>query len=180
MATHSDLTTFLAELDSRRRRLAHLARSGSGELRDEVKAADEQLLTAQEELRVQDEELQAARLVAQLTSGDYDAEFADAPTAYLRTDRAGLVLDANAATRSLMTWPLLRWSRRPFVAQFTLPTRGTVRSMIGRAARHAGCVTGEATLRRPEDREIPVKLAAVASPFADVLRWAVIPVDAQP
>lgn len=77
-----------------------------------------------------------------------------------------------------MTWPLLCWSRRPFVAQFTLSTRGTVRSMIGRAARHAGCVTREATLRRPEDREIPVKPAAVASPFADALRWAVIPVDA--
>lgn len=180
MATHSDLTTFLAELDSRRRRLARLARSGPGELRDEVEAPGEELLTAQGELRVQDEKLQAARLVAQLTSGEYGAEFADAPTAYLRTDRTGLVLEANAAARGLMTWPLLRWSRRPFVAQFTLPTRGTVRSMISRVARHAGCVTGEATLRRPEDREIPVKLAVAASPFADALRWAVIPVDAQP
>jgi hypothetical protein len=34
-------------------------------------------------------------------------------------------------------------------------------------------------LRRPEDCEIPVKLAAAANPVADALRWAVLPVDAQ-
>jgi PAS domain-containing protein len=136
-------------------------------------------LTAQEELRVQDEELHAARLAAHLTSNEYEAAFAGANTAYLRTDRAGLVIEVDGAARNLMTWPLLRWSRRPFVAQFTLPTRGTVRSMISRAVRNGGCVTGEATQRRLDDRELPVKLAAAASPFADALRWAVIPPDAE-
>jgi PAS domain-containing protein len=180
MAVRPDLTRFLTELDSYRMRLNSLADRESGDVREEVRAASDELLAAREELCVQEQELEAARAAAFLTGAEYERAFADSAIACLRTNAHGLIVEANFAARELLTWPLVSWSRRPLAIHFTLPTRPIVRSLISRARRYTGHVTGDASLQRPLGRETPVRLAVVGNASTKILRWAVLPFAAQP
>lgn len=179
MAARPDFTRFLTELDSHRLRLETLAEKESGDLRDEVRAASDQLLAAREELCVQEQELETARAAAFLTGADYERAFGQTAIACLRTNPHGLIVEANYAARELLTWPLVSWSRRPLTIHFTLPTRPIVRSLISRARRYTGHVTGDASLQRPLGKETRVRLAVVGNASTRTLRWAVMPLAPQ-
>src|SRR5215468_2583404 len=175
MSARPELARFLTELDSHRLRLESLAEKQSGDVRDEVRAASDQLLAAREELCMQQQELEAAQAAAFVTGTEYDRAFADTVVACLRTNSQGLIVEANPAARELLTWPLVSWSRRPLPIHFTLPTRPVVRSLIGRARRYTGHVTGHATLQRSFGAGIAVRLAAVGNATTGTLRWALMP-----
>lgn len=180
MSGRPELARFLTELDDRRRRLESLVDAESGEVRDEVRAASNQLLAAREELRVQQQELEAAQLAALLTGAEYDRAFVDEALPCLRTDHHGLIVETNSAARELLTWPLVSWSRRPLAVHFTLATRVIVRSMISRAGRQAGHLTGDATVQRSIGRQTPVRLAVAANaPPKGDLRWAALRLDGE-
>jgi PAS domain-containing protein len=180
MFAHPELTSFLTELDSYRLRLESLADTESGDIRDEVRAASEQLLAAREELCMQQQELEAARAAALLTGAEYERSFVDTTIPCLRTDQDGIIVAVNRAARGLLTWPLVSWSRRPVAVYFTLPTRPAVRSLISRARRHSGHVTGDASLQRSLSAQSPVRLTVVGDAASDTLRWAVVPLATAP
>jgi PAS domain-containing protein len=180
MSARPEFARFLTELDSRRLRLESLAEKESGDVRKEVRAASGQLLAAREELRVQQQELEAAQAATFLTGADYDQAFAGTAIACLRTNSHGLIVEANRAARELLTWPLVSWSRRPLAVHFTLPTRPIVRSLISRARRYTGHVAGDAIIRRSLGTETPVRLAGVGNATTGTLRWAVMPLGTEP
>lgn len=179
MSARPGFARFLTELDAHRVRLDSLADRESGDICDEVRAASDELLAAREELCVQEQQLEAAQAAAFLTGAEYERAFADTAIACLRTNAHGLIVEANPAARELLTWPLVSWSRRPLALHFTLSTRPIVRSLISRARRYAGHVTGDASLQRPLGRETPVSLAVVGNASTRTLRWAVMPLVAQ-
>jgi PAS domain-containing protein len=174
MSARPELARFITELDSHRLRLESLAQKESGDVRDEVRAASDQMLAAREEHRMQQQELETAQAAAFVTGTEYERAFGDTAVACLRTNSQGLIVEANPAARELLTWPLVSWSRRPLAIHFTLPTRPVVRSLISRARRYTGHVAGDAMLQRPFKAGTPVMLAAVGDPATGTLRWAVM------
>jgi len=175
MVAQDELASLFEQMNQRRARLAELVGPDDSELTLEAAAVGQDLLVAMEELRVQQEELQVARSVATLTAAGYEDSFMDAPTAYITSDRQGLVLAANLAARQLMTWPLLAWSRRPMAVHFSLATRIVVRSLVSQVLRRPGHAVGQAVLVRGLDSQTPVTVAVAGLPREPVLRWVVLP-----
>lgn len=77
----------------------------SGEILEDWRVALEELRVAEEELRQQNEELAAAHLEIDLERRRYEELFEFAPNAYLVTDHAGIVAQANQAAARLFRVP---------------------------------------------------------------------------
>jgi PAS domain S-box-containing protein len=75
----------------------------------------EELQVADEELRQQNEELALARQHAEAERQRYQELFDFAPDAYLVTDKAVLIREANHAAATLLTVPKQRLRGKPFV-----------------------------------------------------------------
>jgi PAS domain-containing protein len=96
-------------------RLATLQKQAAGAPQDqkhilseacqELQITLEDLQVADEELRQQNEELVIARQVAEVERQRYQALFDFAPDAYLVTDAAALIQEANQAAAALLSLP---------------------------------------------------------------------------
>ena len=75
----------------------------------------EELQVADEELRQQNEELALARQHAEAERQRYQELFAFAPDAYLVTDKAVLIQEANHAAATLLAVPKQRLRGKPFI-----------------------------------------------------------------
>src|SRR5579859_3834981 len=104
--TSDEIREFLDELDIRRNRLLELARAESSDTAaDLIAAIDDigaQLMVADEELRVQNEQLTRSARQLDLLVAAHEELFANAPTAYVQSDSDGLVVRMNRAARELL------------------------------------------------------------------------------
>lgn len=170
-----DLEQLLCEFRRHHDRLRSLAgaadvqstASSSETLIREIDEIGERFLVADEELRVQSEELASAQsnLTEALTA--YEHLFMDAPVPYVQTDLDGVILRKNRAAERLIaaTTP---GSSRTLLGLFSLPDRAAVRNLLSQvrldqaataldSRRDTGPV--EASLHQ-EDRTVPVLLSA--------------------
>ena len=133
MSSSPELNEFLDQLGERRRRLVALVEpSGprSTDLLEELNELSEQLIVADEELRVQQEELEGTRRALLSLSEERDLLLHDVPRALLITDGRGVVVQATRVARQLIRQPLARHVPRPIATWFEVADRGVVRSMI--------------------------------------------------
>lgn len=130
-----ELDQFLAELGVRRQRLLTLAEPPGprpADLIDELHELSEQLIVADEELRVQQEELEAARAALLSLGAERDLLLQDSRAAYVVTDDRGVVKQATGAAQRLVRQPPTRVTTRPIASWFEVADRRAVRAVIGR------------------------------------------------
>src|SRR5436190_24291414 len=77
------------------------ATPASDETLENLRVALEELRTADEELRQQNEDLAAAHLAVEIERQRYQELFDLAPDAYLVTDRAGIITEANRSASEM-------------------------------------------------------------------------------
>jgi GAF domain-containing protein len=165
-----EVSAFLAQLREQRERLLSLVRGSEGgeELAQAIDDIGEQLLVADEELRVQTESLsQSHRHFDRLVTA-YEELFADAPIAYIQTDADGLVLRLNRAAAVLLQENAVGERSRHLPSLFRSTDRAPVRDMLSRLRAAAAGTTFaagppeplEVAVVRPDGTEVPVILAA--------------------
>lgn len=174
-----DLDQFLRDLSGRRVRLLGLVGSDSGgqtALVDELNDLGEQLIVADEELRVQQEELDDARRQVESMRTERAQFFDSATEAWVLTDERGLVLRTTRAADRLALLPAARLKPRPIPTWFDVGDRGAVRRMIGRSAGNETQELDRAMLRRPDGTTVAVRVSltrTLGDPGpATQLRWA--------
>src|SRR5262249_38176766 len=158
MTSMPELNEFLARLNARRERLTVLAERGrvrdAEELVEEVDELGEQLMLADEELRTQQAELDEARRALEVVAARNDELFEASSTAYVLTDRAGVLLSANRRAAALIADTPARRAIRPFATRFAVADRPAIRSLINRAGASAAvsraAFTAEGALLRPD------------------------------
>ena len=160
MPSPAELHSFLDDLGNRRDRLLALVGPphGNPALIDELTELAEQLIVAEEELRVQQEELAAARhQVEQLVSAREQVLDASAePGAF--TDHRGVLLHANRAAMQLISLPA-NW--------FEVADRPAVRTAISRVTSgRQATVEFTARLRRTDRTSVPVRVSVTGAPQA--------------
>lgn len=177
MTSPDEIRTFIGELKCTRGRIAQLAPAGApgdSQLADALAELSEQLLVAEEELRVQQEQMADALRRADHLSRDYEELLWDAGIAALLTDLSGAVRMANPAADRLMRRPLLQAVPRPIASWFDVVDRPKIRAIITQARRgdedfSARCT---ATLRRTDGSPVDVVVAAHRLHGRPELRWA--------
>ena len=188
MSAPLELDDVLSELRGRRRRLIELADPGQTSvavLVDELSELGEQLLVADEELRVQQAELDDARRRLQRTVAERDSLWQSSPVAQLVTDARGVVLRTNRAADALVRRPSARVTPRPIATWFEVADRPAVRSAIGAAVAATGVRRFPAAVRRPEG-PLPVEGAVEpaggsgGAPDELLLRWSVAEPERDP
>jgi PAS domain S-box-containing protein len=127
-----------------------------------LQSAYEELRISEEELRVQNEELLRLRHIAEAERQRYLDLFTFAPDAYVVTDLAGTVREANLAAERLLGSPrdLLLGTPLPrfFLAGFNTETRARIRALAGQE----GPAHWEMRLGpEGEPRDVAVTVAAV-------------------
>jgi PAS domain-containing protein len=131
-----DVRTFLSELRAARERLRSLAEglpvADAGQLADAVDTLTEQLLVADEELRVQSEHLEQSSRRLDLLVAVHEELFAGAPTAYIQTDDEGVIVRYNHAARRLLNLPPVSARSRTLVALVRDSERPVVRRVLSR------------------------------------------------
>ena len=182
-----DLDRFLADLRGRRQRLLRLvspeteppeARPAGAEeaaaLVAELQELGEQLIVADEELRVQQEELVSARRRIAAMEAESRAMLGSSTAVLVLTDESGVVLQATRAATDLLGQPAGR-TPRPIPTWFDLPDRGRVRQLV--SGRHLGLpqeLQG-AALRRSDGTTVlvDVQVSAIQGAARDpmTLRW---------
>jgi len=136
------------------------------------------LLTAEEELRVQSEQLGATRLELDRVWARNEELFGAAPTAYAVTDAHGMIVDANRAAWQLFGFTTPAEMRRSIVSMFAAQDRMLARALIGQAAATGGRpATDDLTLACGTGDEVEVSVEARTEPAsgATLLRWEMTP-----
>jgi len=187
MSSGVELNRFLADLGTRRQRLLKLAEPADhrpADLMDELNEVGEQLIVADEELRVQQEELEEARAALLSLRAERDLLLEHSGKAYVVTDDRGVVVRASRTAQQIVHQPQTRMTPRPIASWFEVPDRRAVRGLIGRVT-----ATGEpqratgVRVRTPDDDPLAVDLvvdrAAEAGDGQPLLRWELRP-DAGP
>jgi ANTAR domain/GAF domain/PAS fold len=178
--TQVELERFLEQVRAQRARAQATAAADGGEghqvrdLVDELALITEMLLTAEEELRVQNEQLNAARLELDRVHARNEELFGAAPAAYLITDAHGMVVDANHAAGRLFGFISPTAMRRSIVTMFAVRDRPRVRALVGQAAAAGGQPqTAHLTVASGIDRDAAVSVEAHTEPQSGVtlLRW---------
>jgi PAS domain-containing protein len=151
------------------------------ELAAEVAACGDDLHIAEEELRVQCEELAAVRLELETVTARHEALNADR-TADVITDRNGIVVEANQAAQQLFDRPGRPRGRTSFPMWFAEPDRSRIRSLIS-SATEAG-QRRSAQVSRPGDEpagditlRVSVELRVEPRTGAALLCWALTPAE---
>ena len=170
MSSLPELNEFLARLSKRRERLTVLAERGrvrdAEELIDEVDELGEQLMQADEELRTQQAELDEARRFLEIVAARNEELFEASSSAYVLTDRAGILLSANRRAAALIADTPARRVIRPFATRFAVADRPAIRSLIIRAGASAAAsravFTGQGALLRPDGTTLPVDISVRA------------------
>ena len=182
--SEGELDRFLAELRGRGQRLLGLVDAQDLEhaaLVAEVHELSDQLIVAEDELRLQQEELEAARQrIAALT--EYGSRlFESFPAVVVLTDERGVVLRSTRAAAELMRQPAGPRLRRPFATWFEMADRSRIRSLVSRSngAEHQGLK--RMLLRRADGSTqlVDVALTSVQVPTekGPVLRWELTVVE---
>lgn len=141
MTSQSEVAEFFARLRESQHRLAKVTSDTSVDgaggtqrgLAAEVAALGEELLVAEEELRVQGEELAAARLRLENLVARHEALVGPDGHADLVTDPQGIVVEASGAALQLFNRQHDSGSRTAFANWFAGPDRRRIRSLISRA-----------------------------------------------
>ena len=125
---------FARRLDEMRRGVERLKDMSSppGQAVEELLAALEELRAAEEELLGQNEALAAAHLEAEEERRRYQQMFHYAPDAYLLTDLAGIVREANRSAARLLNVQPRFMGGKAFVSFVALEDRARVRAELGR------------------------------------------------
>lgn len=148
------------------------------ELLDELSLVTEMLLTAEEELRVQSEQLGAVRVELDRVWTRNETLFGAAAAAYVITDAHGMVVDANRAGWNLLGVKTASSLRRPIVSLVAANDRQPARALIGQAVAACGRPR-TAQLRFAADlaRDVAVSVEAHTEPQsgATLLRWQLTP-----
>jgi PAS domain-containing protein len=178
-----DLDRFLDDLGGRRNRLLRLVGDGDAEpgLVEEIEALGEQLITAEEELRVQQAELvETQRRLEQLVS-ERVALLEVSADAYLMTDDHGVTLRFNRHADDLLRRPAGRMARRPLTSWFDGEDRRVIRTMITNLRDGQGQVEAHVRVAPVKGEPVPVHLmaAAVRDPHLPrtVFRWRLVRED---
>jgi PAS domain-containing protein len=181
MTSLGELDRFLSDLHGRRNRLLALVPPSSA-ARDSLGKGllelSEQLIVADEELRVQQEELDDSRRRLADLAIERDAYFETASEPLVVTDERGSVLSANRAAERLVLRPAARVAPRPIATWFAVPVRAQIRTMIGQArrcpqqhARHVPVVRSDRS-----SVAVDVSLQATEDPATGrmTLRWRLV------
>jgi PAS domain-containing protein len=183
----SELDQFLVDLGGRRERLLQLVTQDDAQtaLLDELTELGEQLIIAEEELRVQQEELAAVGAQADRLLREREELRGSSPYPYVLTDPRGVVLRANPAAERLIRQPAIRATPRPIATWFEVADRPAVRNVISRIVSgqeaRAQC---RAVLRRADKTTVPVQVTV--SPATEgpagrrELQWELQTEDAEP
>ena len=150
---------------------------------DDATGMREELLSADEELRTQYEELAAVRLELASAAARNELLFGGASVAYVITDPQGIILDANQAAWQLFAQALPPYQRRPIATKFPPESRRSIRALISRASVVGEPQTERVTLHNGgEDIELRVNVQLRTEPQsgAALLRWELIPAEASP
>ena len=138
----------------------------ANELASTIDEIGENLLVADEELRVQAEQLSASTSSLQRMVQAYEELFADAPVGYVQTDGDGAIIRVNRAAAQLAM--LSVWPGRPrtMVSLFRPEDRSAIRravtrsrSRIGRPIHATSSEAVECALVRPDGTVLPVVLS---------------------
>jgi PAS domain S-box-containing protein len=177
-----EVGAFLQQLRARREKLLALTQTGTApagaELGRAIDEIGEQLLVADEELRVQSEHLEESTRRLDLLVAAYEELFANAPVAYVQTDADGLVLRMNRAAARLLALSTVSRRSRTLPGLLRPADRGPVRQALTRlrtaaassfAAAHEPI---EAAVVRPDGTEVPVVLTARRSREAETGRMS--------
>jgi PAS domain S-box-containing protein len=164
MISAKELDEFLTELDSRRQRLVELSvpeRLGPDALRHEVADLSEQLLIADEELRVQQEQLDESRAIAESITAGYARFFDSSPQPLVLTDENGAVLRTSRGVRTL-TGRTTEIAPRPVATWFATADRRAVRAAITSLKRFPDrpVNVGRVVVQRADRTEVAVFLSA--------------------
>lgn len=163
----SELDRFLADLGGRRERLLQLVEpedTTHAALLDELTELGEQLIIAEEELRVQQEELAAAIQQARRLSRERDELRSSSPDPYVLTDRRGVVLRSNAAADRLIRSSPIRATPRPIATWFEIADRPAIRQLISRVvAGQPSQAQARAVLRRSDASTVAVLVTVTAT-----------------
>jgi hypothetical protein len=129
-----ELDQFFADLSNRHGRLLQLVQptEDTSALVDELTELGEQLIIAEEELRVQQEELTAASARMQTLVNEREELRSTAAEPYVLTDSRGLVLRTNPAADQLIRRPAARATPRPIATWFQVADRSAIRTVISR------------------------------------------------
>jgi PAS domain S-box-containing protein len=106
----TDINAFVAEVSGKILEFTH-----HDDARYSLGAVREELETAIEELRAQNEELQCTRLEAEVDRRRYRELFHGAPDPYFVTDRKGLIIEGNRAAAVALEVPTQFLNGRPLI-----------------------------------------------------------------
>lgn len=167
----SELDEFLADLGGRRHRLLQsVDPDDPTALIEELTEFGEQLVMAEEELRVQQEELLAAGARIDALVQEREELRSSAPQPYVLTDRRGVVLRTNPAADRLIRRPAIRVTSRPIATWFEVADRPAVRTVITRVTsgqQDRAEVT--AVLKRSDRTTVTVHVTVTSTPGGDPL-----------
>ena len=143
-----------------------------------LQTALEELRVTEEELRIQNEQLVDSQALVEAERVRYEELFQLAPDAYLVTDAAGTIAEANHAAAALLKVPASRLRGKPLAVFVPGPARVEFRARIDMAATLGRLDEWETWLHpRGADAAVPVSctVAAVhdAAAGSTGLRWLV-------
>jgi PAS domain S-box-containing protein len=135
----------------------------------------EELHIAEEELRQQNEELAAARLVAESERQHYQELFDYAPDGYLVTDAAGTIQEANRAVATLLSVPQDFLVGKPLVVFVTEENRKAFHIQLTRLTESQRLEDWEVYLQPREGKPFPAAITIMRDPEDKLigLRWLI-------
>jgi PAS domain S-box-containing protein len=155
----------------------------ASETLEDLKVALEELRVAEEELRHQNEELAATHVQLDLERNRYQELFEFAPNAYLVTDHAGIVVQANRSAARLFQVPPLFLPGKALAAYVATEDRARFRRLIASMQRDGQSRIASFKLqpRKGATVDAEVTYSAVPSHGADTatVRWMVRDVSEQ-
>ncbi|HEU0299061.1 MAG TPA: PAS domain-containing protein, partial [Longimicrobium sp.] len=174
-AFHRVVAEARARVDLLRRRVHEQGPGGDATLLAELLTAQEELQMTGEHLRLQNEELALSEAALERERLRYWELFQQAPDAYLVTDPAGLILEANHAASALLNVPARRLIRKPLGVFVPGLLRRDFRTRLTLAAELGRLDDWETALqpRRRDAVEVSCTVAAVrdAQGGVQALRW---------
>ena len=138
----------------------------------------EELRVTEEELRVQNEQVVHTQMLIEGERVRYEELFQLAPDAYLVTDAAGTIAEANHAAAALLNLPARRLRGKPLAVFVPTPERPEFRTRVDQAAA-LGRLDEWETWLQPRGRHEPVPVSCTVAAVHDAaagatgLRWLV-------
>ncbi|HZB27617.1 MAG TPA: ATP-binding protein [Gemmatimonadales bacterium] len=138
--------------------LASRAAVGSEDTLEDLRAALEELRTADEELRVRNEELSVAQLQVEAERRKYQELFELAPDAYLTTNLAGIIQEANQSASRLFGIATQFLTGKALAAYIAADDRPRFRGLLSDGKHTDGVRTAAFRLRTRDGRRLSAEL----------------------